>query len=837
MFRKTLVFAFLFFQFSIVFLKAQQQIKGHILDAKTKQPISFANITIKDSLYGTISDVDGFFTIKIKYLPCKIQVSFVGYETKIISLDKYFDKPIQIFLYPQTFLLPELTIKASENPAHRIIRKAIEMRQINNPEQVQSFKYTSYNKLVFSIDKKSIVYVYDTIKVVPSKAQKFRLVENDSTIRNTISYEIDSFFNKSYLFLSESVTRRYFKSPDKNKELILYTRTSGIKQPYFIMLATQFQSFSFYNDFVTILDKKYLNPVSKQAIGRYYYEIKDTLINEIGDSIFVISFRPLKNTLFDGLKGLMHINTNQYAIQTIQAEPVKTEPMYQIKIQQLYSFVHSKQWFPTQLNTDIKINNLQIQDRNDTLRINDSNIVVIKKTIPLIGIGKSYIDSIEIDVDISPKIFNQVTIEVQKNAHIVPDTIWNDYRAETFGEIEKNTYRTIDSIGQSIKLDRFLLFFEYFLRGNIPIKFVNLGINNLFDFNRFEGFRLNLDLKTNEKVSKYWTLGGYIGYSFKDEQYKYGSSFSLKPFIYSDFLWSISYKNDVRETGYFSFFEEKSLLGNENLRRIYINLMDYHTQYKTHLIVRAFKYFKNKISITKNSLFLNPTNWFYFNDSLISAVNYNEASWSIKFLYKEQFFQTLMGRYSLGSKYPTLYVNVHTGTIGFSSSSYFKSEFKCQVPISMGLNGKTTIAIIGGYTPNNIPLPLLYNGKGTKFMDLSIYADHSFTTMQVNEFFYHKFLFSFLKHDFGKILFQVGKFKPGLALHHNMAIGNLRQSEFYRAKTTNKLYTESGIQLYNLFSQSFNSFGIGIFYRYGHYSLGKLKDNVALKLTISYVIQ
>ncbi len=829
---KILFLILLLFRISCFFTFSQYIVKGRIVDTTTLQPISFANISIKESLYGTISDVDGNFSISLKSLPVQIQISFVGYETKIFSIDKLPEKNIIITLKPQTFVLPELTVKAGENPAHRIIRKALEMRNINNPEQVQTFRFTSYNKLYFTIDKKSIIYNYDTLKVNKTKANKYNSMYDDTLSK--ISSKIDSFFNKSHLFLSESVTRRYFQKPDKNKEIVLYTKTSGIKLPYFIMLSTQFQSFTFYNDFVTIFDKKYLNPVSEQAIKRYFYEINDTLINENGDSIFVISFRPLKNTLFDGLKGAMHINTNRYAIQTIIAEPAKAESNFSVKIQQFYSFVNSQQWFPTQLNTDIKISFLELNERNDTLRLNDSNIVIVKKTIPLVGVGKSYIDSISINPTLPLKIFNEVSIELKNNAHTVHDTTWNDYRTEAFGEIEKNTYRIVDSIGESINLDKLLLFFEYFLSGYVPIKFLNIGIINIFDYNRFEGFRMNLDLKTNENISKFWSVGGYVGYGFYDKEIKYGGSFNLTPFSKSEFLWTIAHKNDVKETGSFSFFEDKNILSNESLSRIYINLMDYITQYKTSVVFRTFKYFKNQLSITKNNLYLSPANWFYSNDSLISVINYNEAILSIKFLYKEQFFQTLKNRYSLGSKYPSFYFNVNFGKIESTSSNYLKSEIKFVAPISWGLYGNSSIAFIGGYTQTNLPLPLLYNGKGTKFMDISIYAEHTFTTMKVNEFFYHQFLFCFIKHDFGKVLFQIGKFKPGLIIHQNMAIGDLRQSEYYKQNTTKKLYTESGIQFYNLFSQQFNSFGIGIFYRYGNYSLPKIRDNLALKITISY---
>jgi hypothetical protein len=314
-----------------------------------------------------------------------------------------------------------------------------------------------------------------------------------------VSYKVDSFFQKTYLFLSESVSKRFFRYPDQNKEIILSTRTSGLQQPFFVLLATQFQSFSFYSDFVTILNKKYLNPVSNQAVGRYFFEITDTLYNEARDTTFVIQFRPLKNTLFDGLKGTVHIHTRNYAIQAIKAEPVKQQDLFYVRIQQLYSLIDSMQWFPVQLNTDLRYKTLSLDDKTDTLRIDDSTLICIRKSIPLIGIGKSYIDSIRINQHLPKKTFNAVSIELLPDANRTNDNLWAAYRKESFGNIEKNTYTLLDSIGKEIKLDKKIQFLEYLLSGHVPIKWFNLGVINIFDFNRFEGFRVNLDLQTNEE--------------------------------------------------------------------------------------------------------------------------------------------------------------------------------------------------------------------------------------------------------------------------------------------------------------------------------------------------
>lgn len=822
------------------FLFAQNQPlqKGKILDAANRQPLSFVNIAVKGTSYGTVSDIDGNFVIKNIKIPAELQFSYVGYENKSKSLTQVSNEPLVIYLKPKTIDLPELTVNPGDNPAHRIIRKVIENRPYNNPEQLASFKYVSYNKLVFTIDRKSTFYRKDSIRIKPEKATRYKpypvIDKNDSnSVVAPLSSSVDSFFNKNYLFLSESVTRRLFMSPDKNKETVIATRTSGIQQPYFIMMATQFQSFSFYSDMVNVFDKKYLNPLSKQAIGHYFYEIKDTTFSEEGDTVFVIFFRPLKKTLFDGLKGTMQINTNGYAVQTINAEPAKQDGSMYVNIQQLYKRVDNKQWFPYQLNTQIKMSGIQVGDKNDTLLLNDTTAMVIHKTLPLIGIGKSYIDSVEINPDLEKRTFNSVQVELAKDANKKDDSLWMKYRAETFGEVEKNTYKTIDSIGKKFHLDNKIRFMEYLLGGYIPVGIINVNIKTMFAYNRYEGLRTTLDVITNEKISRYWAVGGYLGYGFLDGQYKYGGSFQIIPKPVSDTRFTVAYKNDVRETGEINFYESTSITGSESYRKLYISAMDKVEQYQAGVTFRLFSYFKNNVRFERTNMIFNPPYAYTMNETSFTSVQYDEYTFSTKFLYKEQFFQTLKNRFSLGSKYPAAYFNIHYGTFAASNESYLKMEAKTQIPIRWGINGKTTLTLMGGYTPDRLPLSLLYSGYSSFYSGFPISAENTFATMHMGEFYFSSFAFAFLKHDFGKVLFHFGKFNPGLSLHQNFGIGDLLHAGDYSVRAATKPYLEAGFQLYNLFKQSFEGLGIGAFYRYGYYSSPYFKNNLAIKLVLT----
>lgn len=64
----------------------QAVIQSQVLDFDTKQPLSMANIRIIGTTQGTISNINGKFKIAISALNTKISISYIGYETGVISV-------------------------------------------------------------------------------------------------------------------------------------------------------------------------------------------------------------------------------------------------------------------------------------------------------------------------------------------------------------------------------------------------------------------------------------------------------------------------------------------------------------------------------------------------------------------------------------------------------------------------------------------------------------------------------------------------------------------------------------------------------------------------------
>jgi len=806
---------------------SQTSLKGVVTDAVTKETIAFANIVYNDKKQGTTTGIDGKFEIQSDNTINNIEVSFLGYQTKNIDISTLKDKNnIIIKLQPVAYNIDEVTILPGVNPAHRIINNVIKNKKINNPEKMRSFEYTSYNKMVFTFDMSGI----DTSNSLDS---------NNATHRDSTIKEIKDFKDSQYLMMTESVSNRKYQYPDKNNEKVIASRVSGLENPSFTLLATQMQSMSFYSTYINILDKNYLSPISSGSTRKYFFLIEDTLFNKNNDTIFVISFRPRKGKNFDGLKGVLNINSNKYAVQSVQAEPYEQSGSVDIRIQQKYAYVQNKQWFPMQLNTDITF--------KDLLNVGTTSKPL---SFDVVAFGKSYIKNIKLLPKFEKRTFNHIVQEIEDSATEKPDSFWNKYREDTLSKKEQKTYQVIDSLGKAEHFDQKLDLLSNLFNGHIPMGFINLDYTKIINYNEFEGFSLGLGLETNRKLFKYAKLGGYGRYGFRDFQWKYGGHILFNIDKYNEVNLKLSYFNDIKESGGYEFYGKKNNLlsasSSEYFRNYLIKDMYYTEGVKIALEHRIFRYLKieyslkysedavsNDYEFTKNFCADDETNLTVNKDLYTS----NEATIKLKYAYKEKFTKSQYGLISMGTKYPVVYFNAIFGINNFDGDyTYKKYEAMITKKFLIKNLGQSSITINAGYTDDNIPYIYLYNGHGS-YYNFTIEVGNSFGTMRMNEFLSDEFVSIYLRHDFKSLLFKKKWFQPKLVVVTNIGYGKLKHSENHKNinyKTMEKGYYESGLLINNLFKQSFSSIGAGVFYRYGPYAYSKIQNNFAFKLSFYY---
>ena len=109
---------FCFIYFLPIFIFAQDKIEGIIMSPSsdgTQLSVSGANVIWKGTSIGTISDLDGNFTLPYNTSYKQLIISYIGYKTVTIDVDGSSDF-IKVILLP-TDDLSEVTIDIKEDPS------------------------------------------------------------------------------------------------------------------------------------------------------------------------------------------------------------------------------------------------------------------------------------------------------------------------------------------------------------------------------------------------------------------------------------------------------------------------------------------------------------------------------------------------------------------------------------------------------------------------------------------------------------------------------------------------------------------------------------------------
>jgi hypothetical protein len=500
-----------------------------------------------------------------------------------------------------------------------------------------------------------------------------------------------------------------------------------------------------------------------------------------------------------------------------------------MKIQQQYELMDGRHWFPKQLNTDLIMKG------------------VFNGTADLKGVGRTYIKDVKFDTALRKSGFDDITLDYQSGMKAQNDSFWNKYRIDTLTLKERNTYEVIDSIGKVAHLDRTLKLFLALSDNRLPIGIFDLNLDRIINENRHEGFRLGLGVHTNKEFSKWFMIGGFGAYGFRDKKSKYGGDASILLYKRRDIRIGCSYSHDVIESGAQSFYDDQKSFLNDEFRKFSIGKMDAIDDRKAFISGNFIKYIQANIYLRESHT--TATDNYQFNNDVRGLTNdfhFTETGIAMRFAYKEKFVKAFDQKLSNGTKYPVVWLNISRGWNNLLQGNYSYTRYDLQIEKSFRIRnvGRSGIIINGGLVDGNAPYPLLFNGKGSaanieNIYHTSFYSDNSFQTMGMNEFLSNRFLAVYYHHNFGHLLFKKKNFQPALRIISNAGVGwlnNPQQQTGMQIKTMEKGYYESGFQINNLIKITFTRLGIGVFYRYGPYADPMPKNNFYFKISTRFFI-
>ena len=763
----------LLFLFVSLNAHARDNMSGQVLDATTKEPVPFATIKFGVSGTGTIADLDGKFEIKPTDTAGLgwIEISCLGYTTKRVLLPENIDN---IYLSRSDNSLREVVIRPPYEKMRRIIDLAIANKPVNNPDKINWYQCRVYYKMAVDV-------------LLPD------------SMKNDTSKDIKEFMDitdHQHLLMSETYSRRTWKKPQTLQEDVSGTRVSGLERSFFTGLVTDVLPFHAYNNYLSLNNKDYHNPISKGYEQYYEFNLSDELVQD-RDTIWVLTFKP-KGHNSNELKGTVTISSDGFGIANLVARCSDTILKREVRIEQQYRLVNAdgeRHWFPARLNYII----------DWVQRSKKAALTYHLK-------GNSMIDSVSFSEDPGFEFDKKHTVRLHSHADELPDSAWKSMRPEPLDNKEARTYEMVDSFGRAKKMDRFMTHLSGLPEGRVGIGLVDIDLKRLFSSNYYENVRLGIGLQTNEKWIRWLSIGGWAGYGLSDAKWKFGVFSEIYANRTRDFAFRLGYSDDINDPGRVHL--DKNL--DKNYLNAYLLSRVDHVVAYTAGVKKKFGYLGVEVTGTWQEIAPLYRYALNYNGREASSFLAKEVSVNFRYAFAERTAPFFGSYYSTGSKYPILYGKLTNGMVTGNDMNSSYTQLVAALSWQKHLNrvGNERIMVKSGALWNDAPLPLskLFAGNGYRYdvqsgTGIGYYVFGGMVTMYPYDFYTDRFINAILRHDFDWKLYQlkIPKTKlsssPFIGLQYGLLYGTLQHPEaqrFVGFRVPDNAYHEAGIMVNNI---------------------------------------
>ncbi len=742
MFKKVILTIILFF--SILYLQGQVKVEGTIVDNQDN-PLPYCNVIFLGSTKGTISDENGHFYLQSDQNFTNLEVSFIGFEKKVIPLKKQnFD--IKIVLEELRDELNEVRIysgkiKNKGNPAIAILRKIWDRKRKNGVYLYDRYEYDKYEKIEFdlnSIDDKLI-----NNKVFNGMELVFEQVDTSAIT------------GKTYLpiFINESVYETYGRniSPKKKNEILVANKNSGFSdnQGLIAFIKQLYVEYDIYDNYIKFFDKSFASPLSKLGPEIYNYVLTDSSFIDNKWCYNILFYPRRKNELT--FRGDFWVNDTTFAIKEIQMHATKSANINWVK--EIY------------IEQDFKVLNDSVILLKRDYFMSDFALNKKDKSKGVYGRRTTLYDNHVFNV-YRPDEFYKEQVSVDQEIYHKPDDYWSVNRQEKLSEDEIGIYKMLDTL-QYVKRFRDLNSLADIMTTGYwnMTKGFQLGpLYSIFGYNDLEGFRIKLTGRTFFSSADRWRLSGYLAYGFGDNQFKYGFEGKWLVKEKNRLILSLGTRRDIEQLGVSlttandildrSFVTTSIFSRGDNVNLSDVNL----TNVKATL--EPIKNVKFRLSTTFKTLKsadpeLFNVDYYDENGDTQSVTEQVDLNLAIQYTpgRKTWGFGVDRGESNSG-RFPTFFLSYTKGLKGVFNSdfSYHKLQFFYQQPIQIGIFGKLMSTFEMGKTINKVPLLLLsiVPGNQTYFT-----ARKLFDLLDYYEFVTDEYASLHLEHNFNGRIFSL----------------------------------------------------------------------------------
>lgn len=740
-----LLIAFSFFSFIATY--AQTKVSGYVFD-ESNLPVPFANVLFKGSTEGTITNEDGKFYLESEETWDTLVVSFLGFETQVISLKKRVNYDLKIVLKEEASTLGEVLIvtgkqskKASENPAIRILKKIWERKRFNGLKQFKQYEFDQYEKVEFDLN---------TIDSALIKSKLFRGME-------FVFEEVDtsSVTGKTYLpiFLNESVKKVSGDNViNKKREDLLGNKNSGFSNNQIIIdfIDDLYSEYNVYDNYLKFFEKSFVSPLGRTGIQTYNYVLSDSAFIDNKWCYNIIYYPRRKNELT--FKGDFWVNDSTYAIKEINLQASKSANINWVKeiyIEQEFEVLNDSVFL---IKRDYFLSDFALNKK--------------EKSRGVYGKRTTLYDNYKFNQPKDPKFYDKVVYDYDKDVYNREDEFWEQNRLEALNKDEKGVYKMLDTLKTVKKFKRLYNLGSILASGYIEFPSIKLDygpIFSTFGYNEVEGVRLRGGGRTYFGPNDLWRLEGFVAYGFKDDKFKYGISGKWLLDKRSRLTIFGGNRRDIEQIGA-SLTSSTDVLGrslasnavftagaNDKLTNINLTNLGFSIEPLRNLEFRldgSHRYLSSA----------SPTFSLDYNDpesstGVSSEIKQFETRLSLAFYPKRQMTGFGVERKNKNDDFARLFAQVSRGDRDWFNSDfdYTKLQFSYVQPWQVGGFGRLTTSIEAGKTFGEVPLALLsvVPGNQTYF---SIY--NTFSQLDFYEFVTDTYTSMHIEHNFNGRLFS-----------------------------------------------------------------------------------
>jgi hypothetical protein len=156
---------------------AQKVIKGTVRDTQNDLILPGANIFIKHTYLGTVTNRDGIYSLSIpdSLLPARVRVSYIGYQSAERTITKQSGNRQSFRLKPSVHQLKKLVI-TGEDPGMRIMREVIKHKEMWR-HKLHSYEAIAYSRQNLSRDTTMAMITESVAREYWSKKRGIREIQ------------------------------------------------------------------------------------------------------------------------------------------------------------------------------------------------------------------------------------------------------------------------------------------------------------------------------------------------------------------------------------------------------------------------------------------------------------------------------------------------------------------------------------------------------------------------------------------------------------------------------------------------------------------------------------